>query len=173
MGIKHIAIIAVAIILASCNSGKQPVASVQHNSAKEAEVKIKNEKTQSVYKDYIVLKNALVQSDSVGARNASAKLSLSLKNISGCETTSKITDSISNDIGLVAQRDHFVLLSSELIPVIKQSSILSGNIFVEHCPMANDGKGAFWLSSEKEIKNPYYGNQMLDCGEVKEVIKAK
>jgi hypothetical protein len=27
-----------------------------------------------------------------------------------------------------------------------------------------------WLSSEKAIKNPYYGSAMLTCGEVTETI---
>jgi hypothetical protein len=27
--------------------------------------------------------------------------------------------------------------------------------------MSNDGKGAFWLSETKEIKNPYMGKAML------------
>jgi hypothetical protein len=37
--------------------------------------------------------------------------------------------------------------------------------------MAKNGDGAYWLASEKEIKNPYYGDDMLNCGEVKEEIK--
>jgi len=36
--------------------------------------------------------------------------------------------------------------------------------------MARDGAGAYWLSATKEIKNPYYGDAMLTCGETKEVI---
>jgi len=37
--------------------------------------------------------------------------------------------------------------------------------------MANNNKGADWISSESKIENPYYGKAMLKCGEVKEVIK--
>ena len=40
-----------------------------------------------------------------------------------------------------------------------------------HCPMANNGKGADWLSKENEVKNPYYGSMMLGCGKVTETIK--
>jgi hypothetical protein len=32
--------------------------------------------------------------------------------------------------------------------------------------MAFDDKGAYWLSAESEIKNPYFGKKMLECGEV-------
>lgn len=30
--------------------------------------------------------------------------------------------------------------------------------------MANTNKGAFWISEDKEIRNPYYGKQMMTCG---------
>jgi hypothetical protein len=46
----------------------------------------------------------------------------------------------------------------------------SGSIYVQYCPMANEGKGGYWLSSQEEIMNPYYGDDMLHCGEVKETI---
>jgi Cu(I)/Ag(I) efflux system membrane fusion protein len=37
--------------------------------------------------------------------------------------------------------------------------------------MADDNKGADWLSTEESIKNPYYGQSMLTCGEVTDTIK--
>lgn len=30
-----------------------------------------------------------------------------------------------------------------------------------------------WLSNNKAIKNPYYGNKMLNCGKVTEIISQK
>jgi len=36
--------------------------------------------------------------------------------------------------------------------------------------MANNNKGAKWLSVEAEIRNPYYGDAMLSCGSVVEVL---
>ena len=44
-------------------------------------------------------------------------------------------------------------------------------LFVEFCPMADNDRGANWLSKNKEIKNPYFGTSMLKCGEVKDEIK--
>lgn len=43
--------------------------------------------------------------------------------------------------------------------------------YYQFCPMANGGKGANWLSKENEVKNPYYGSEMLTCGKVVETIK--
>ncbi|RYF87461.1 MAG: DUF3347 domain-containing protein, partial [Chitinophagaceae bacterium] len=39
-------------------------------------------------------------------------------------------------------------------------------IYLQYCPM----KKASWLSSEKQIRNPYYGSSMLTCGEVTETF---
>lgn len=37
-----------------------------------------------------------------------------------------------------------------------------------HCPMAFDNQGADWLQRGGQINNPYFGDQMLRCGEVRE-----
>ncbi|MCF7826438.1 MAG: efflux RND transporter periplasmic adaptor subunit [Candidatus Marinimicrobia bacterium] len=36
------------------------------------------------------------------------------------------------------------------------------------CPMAFDNQGASWLQTDKQVKNPYFGARMLDCGEVRQ-----
>ncbi len=69
---------------------------------------------------------------------------------------------------LVAQRFRFARLS-EAVYAAARSFDLKGS-FVQFCPMANDNAGAIWLSSAKEIKNPYFGEAMLMCGETKEQI---
>lgn len=55
----------------------------------------------------------------------------------------------------------------DLLKVSKQET----TIYYQFCPMANDGKGANWLSKENVIKNPYYGSEMLHCGKTVEIIK--
>jgi hypothetical protein len=68
------------------------------------------------------------------------------------------------------QREHFTKLSIAMYEVMK---IIKADypIYYDHCPMYNSGKGGDWLSKESDIKNPYYGSQMLSCGSTKEVIK--
>jgi len=51
-----------------------------------------------------------------------------------------------------------------------KGAVKSGEVYKQYCPMAFDGKGAFWLSSSEEIRNPYYGDKMLKCGRVEETI---
>ena len=36
--------------------------------------------------------------------------------------------------------------------------------------IAAENNGGFWLCTEKEIKNPYFCNNMLDCGGVIEIV---
>lgn len=42
-----------------------------------------------------------------------------------------------------------------------------GPVYVVHCPMAFKNQGADWLSPESRVLNPYFGDRMLKCGEVK------
>ena len=64
----------------------------------------------------------------------------------------------------------FTTLSKNIYEVMKISKQETQTDY-QFCPMANNGKGANWLSKESEIKNPYYGSQMLSCGKTVETIK--
>lgn len=69
------------------------------------------------------------------------------------------------------QREHFVMLSKDIADLIKTFGNGGQTLYKDFCPMANDGKGAIWISEVKEIKNPYLGSKMPTCGSVKETIK--
>ena len=68
-------------------------------------------------------------------------------------------------------RNAFIGISSAMIALSESFGSLNGEVYVQHCPMADNHKGADWLSKEKNIKNPYFGSAMLACGEVKETIQ--
>jgi copper chaperone CopZ len=138
----------------------------------------------SVFDNYFALKDALVKTD--GA-TASAKASAMLTALDAVEMGKlkmeehtvwmKIEKGLKTDAQHIKenkdtehQREHFMSLSKnmyELIKVSKPAEI----VYYQFCPMANDGKGANWLSKESAIKNPYYGSQMLSCGKTVETIK--
>lgn len=75
----------------------------------------------------------------------------------------------SNDIDYV--RKHFVTLSEQMVMIAKTFEPSEKTLFIQHCPMADEDNGADWISTEQEIKNPYFGESMLKCGEVKTTIK--
>ena len=68
------------------------------------------------------------------------------------------------------QRDHFISLSNDIYALMSIAKY-EVPVYYQYCPMANDGKGANWLSKENEIKNPYYGSKMLTCGKTVSTIK--
>ncbi|WP_432671521.1 DUF3347 domain-containing protein [Flavobacterium sp. SM2513] len=67
------------------------------------------------------------------------------------------------------QREHFEALNTDITDLV---ALLGTDkvIYQDFCPMANNNKGALWLSEVKEIKNPYFGSKMLTCGSVKKQI---
>jgi hypothetical protein len=73
---------------------------------------------------------------------------------------------ISESKDLKKQREHFANLSNNMAALAKTVKLGNQPIYQAYCPM----KKASWLSSEKAIKNPYYGNAMLTCGQITETI---
>jgi len=129
---------------------------------------------------YLKMKDAFVASD-VGQVSAFAKAtSKKLKEISTTglgkmekqhlSKSIEMLDAIANNDNLENQRTHFVILNENIV-TIKMNIKSSTNYYVQKCPMANNNKGAVWLSTVKEIKNPYYGDAMLTCGRVVNEIK--
>ncbi|HKX87307.1 MAG TPA: DUF3347 domain-containing protein [Flavobacterium sp.] len=163
-----------------------------HSAAAKVEKEDLNDKVQekqtdplkAVFDHYFAVKDALVKTD---GNVASIKAKDLLKSI-GVVKMDQLGDNVHtvwmkvlNDLkehtahiadtkDIKHQRDHFMDLSKnmyELFKVSKQET----PIYYQHCPMANDGKGANWFSKESAVKNPYYGSQMLTCGKTVETIK--
>ena len=68
---------------------------------------------------------------------------------------------------IAKQRDVFATLSGYMMQLAKTEMLSDAYLYIDYCPM----KKAYWLSDSKPIRNPYYGNSMLTCGEIKETIK--
>lgn len=120
---------------------------------------------------YIQLKDALVASKQDEAKKISGELQKALLAISTGKTAATEAATIAYATTIADQRKAFSKLSTEMSALIKANSLASGQLYLEYCPMANDNEGAYWLSNEKEIKNPYFGKAMLNCGVVKETIQ--
>lgn len=68
--------------------------------------------------------------------------------------------------GLAEQREVFAEISPMIWELLQEAAYEGGTIYYQYCPM----KKAYWLSTEAEIRNPYYGAKMLNCGTQKEKI---
>ena len=132
-------------------------------------------------KPYLQLKDALVTSDanevSAFAKATSAALkSVAINNLGSMEQAHlkksiEMLDAISGNDNLENQRSHFVILNENMVPIAMSINGTDAPLYVQKCPMANNNKGAVWLSAEKDIRNPYYGDAMLKCGSVIEEIE--
>ncbi|RLD22353.1 MAG: efflux RND transporter periplasmic adaptor subunit, partial [Bacteroidetes bacterium] len=79
-------------------------------------------------------------------------------------------DKIIASSDIEAQRLAFSDLSNAVYSTIKMFNVSGLNVYYQFCPMAKDNTGAYWLSLDSEIRNPYFGDKMLKCGETKETI---
>ena len=137
-----------------------------------------------VYDSYFVVKDALVRTDGVLA-STNAKTLLNAINEVKMDQLSmgvhmlwmKVLKNLKEDASKIAdtkvigqQRSNFDSLSKNIYEVMKVSKQESPTYY-QFCPMANNGKGANWLSKEETIKNPYYGSQMMSCGKTVETIE--
>lgn len=171
-----ISIFAIVALFAACNQtqeNKETPASDSLATVPAVEVELRDTSINQAYKCYEDLKNVLVTSNASEARIAASELAIALRKVKGSENTAVLADKIAASTDLSEQRTTFTALSNDVITLFKQSEISSGSIYVQYCPMANEGEGGYWLSSQEEIMNPYYGDEMLHCGEVKETIEKK
>jgi ABC-type transport system substrate-binding protein len=135
---------------------------------------------------YLQLKNALAKDNGKDAATAGNAIvatlaTVDMKSLSATQMKSymDIADDLkehAEHIGANAgkiehQREHFVMLSKDVADLIKTFGNGGPTLYKDFCPMANNGKGAIWISELKEIKNPYYGKSMSTCGSVKETLK--
>ena len=74
-------------------------------------------------------------------------------------------------MSLEHQRKQFQIISDTIIEMVRNFDEMNDKLFVQFCPMADNNKGAYWLSKEEKVINPYFGEAMLTCGEVKQVIE--
>lgn len=65
-------------------------------------------------------------------------------------------------------RKHFSMLSFHILEMTETFGINKEVVYKDYCPMAFGDQGAYWLSEQKDITNPYFGAAMLNCGEVKQ-----
>jgi len=140
-----------------------------------------------IVKDYLSLKNALISGNDKTAASEGKNLLNTLSKIDMASIPNdkhqaymeiaadakEHAEHIGDNVGNIAhQREHLVSLSEDLNDLIKLFGAPQ-TLYQDHCPMFNGGKGAIWFSETKEIKNPYYGSKMIDCGSVQATIEVK
>lgn len=134
----------------------------------------------SLYVQYFELKDALTKDDFQSAKANSKDLKIAFEEISIKAfqddahekwmdyhgKLKKVLEHIHHHDNIEDLRDNFIALSDWMIQLTETFRPNSETLYLQHCPMANNDKGADWLSKEEVIVNPYFGESMLSCGEV-------
>ena len=160
------------------------MSSITKNERLKVSVKFQ-EQLKMVFNNYIKLKDALVKDDAddviIEAKNTLSSLTkVDIKLLKDekahadwmvlhKEIKSSVS-SISEETNIKVQRSHFKRLSMHLISAIETFGI-NKKVYSQYCPMADNNNGAYWLSKQEKVINPYFGEAMLTCGEVKQVIE--
>lgn len=189
-------IIGLAIVIiatSACNSANSNTADNNSNAdtpvtatTSKAVVSKPEISIKEIVEGYLQLKNALVSDNGKAAAVAGNEIVTAINNIDtnamGGEQRKAYID-IANDakenaehIGANAgkldhQREHFEMLSKDIADLVKIFGNSEHPLYRDFCPMYNKGKGAYWISETKEIKNPYLGKAMPTCGTMKEELK--
>jgi Cu(I)/Ag(I) efflux system membrane fusion protein len=143
------------------------------------------EEIKTIFDEYLKLKNALVKDDFENAVQISSALIVAINKTNMGVFTGEAHDvwmkhssemevslrKIAKSGNIGEMRKQFKSLSDELILLAVTFAPLGKELYIQHCPMANDNNGADWISGDKTIKNPYFGESMIGCGEVTKVLK--
>ena len=139
----------------------------------------------TVYKAYLSMKNAFFDSDAQKVKQTALQVR---QNLDATDMTLLKGDahnhwmeqlkvlqakigSISKLNDIDKQRYEFIGFNQAFYKSIKTFGLENVTAYYQYCPMANQDQGAFWFSSTAEIKNPYFGESMPECGETREVLK--
>lgn len=179
--------LALALILSACGSNEEDRADSQDHTAMEhgeamdgnkmpvgksaSSVVLKDDKLNAVYQHYIHLTTALTRADMSEAKVAANAIEAGAKDVAGGGTLASAASKISSASSVEDQRAAYETMSNDMMKLVKKAGLAEGKVYVQYCPMAFDNKGASWLSSTEEIRNPYMGEKMMSCGENRESIQ--
>ncbi|MEP0987068.1 efflux RND transporter periplasmic adaptor subunit [Ekhidna sp.] len=139
----------------------------------------------NVYQVHLDLQKAFLATDATAAKKQAGSVKSALDKVdmslvkgemhnqwmNSLKTLKTTLGNIESGSDIEKQRLAFADFSDALYSAIKMFGTTGETIYYQYCPMARDNKGAYWLSAVEEIKNPYFGDAMLTCGENKAVIK--
>ena len=123
---------------------------------------------QSVLDRYIQIQTSLAGDSLKGVPEAASEIAATSKASAGV-----IPESVAVQAGVMAKatdikaaRETFKPLSAALIAALATEKSISGQYYEAFCPMAN----ASWIQVGKKIANPYFGSDMLSCGEIRKAV---
>ncbi len=137
-----------------------------------------------VYDNYLKLKDALTKDELNDSKEAAKSMEESINKVSMALFTGDAHNQLMTFEGNLKKdltaaktaknidelRKYFQNISNEMVRMTEQFHAYSGTLYLQNCPMADNNKGADWLSLDQNIVNPYFGKAMLTCGEVTKTL---
>lgn len=184
-------IVAVAFFWVSCQSSEPKSTNEKADSTTKVSVDVSDSlaaKMSIVLNTYFQLKDAFVAGDTVAIDSAAKMLKTNIQPISlnelqsdskryneghsALESLDGEVDGLLGENTILGKRKEFQMISDIMYDLITSVGVSKDQVvYRDFCPMFNDDKGAYWLSANKQINNPYYGSDMLDCGEIKQTLQ--
>lgn len=161
------ALIATAALLAACSTPDSTDDSV--GAEPTHGTYLKDSYAEVPLDQYLRIKDALVSSNPTEAQAAAKHLdSLWTTNSPGDQLLSSVRQ-LASTSDLEAQREAFYSLTQAYL-VSLETKPGEDTLYLQFCPMAFDFEGATWISREKVVMNPYFGDEMLNCGVVRKPL---
>lgn len=138
-----------------------------------------------VYNAYLKMNDAFVKSNAKSVANEAKKVIKAIESVDMAllehdphmkwmdqlEILNRTINAISKSNDIEEQRHEYIQFNLAFYESVKIFGLENTSAYFQYCPMANNDKGAYWLSSTKDILNPYFGDAMLTCGETKETVE--
>ncbi len=135
-----------------------------------------------VIHNYLVLKDALVATKRASGQKAAEALLKALNQVDPSGSPVELQAFWGKQVGpmkahtrniveagtMEIQRKQFFFLSELVIRNVRSLGSGDQPLFLQHCPMAFNNQGGDWVSAQPQIMNPYFGDEMLHCGIVKD-----
>ncbi len=174
---KTLYILSISLLILSCKNEPKTKVAPAHEINKDLNetsntvtVDFTTPEATQLYIDYLAVKGAMVNTNAEKTKVAAKLLAKHLEGKNEYQNVSMVATLISSTDDIEKQREFFVGLNEQTTAALK-GKLASGKIYQQFCPMAFDGKGGYWLSNSDEVRNPYFGDVMLACGEVTKEIK--
>ena len=163
-----VTILAFASLISCKNEKKDNTSTSDSNTetTKTVGLSFSDDNVGEQFQHYIHVKTALVNSD---AKEALSGAKMLMENTDD-PALKGLLSKISETSDIEAQRTVFSDVTAKMTAIV-DASISSGEVYQQFCPMAFNNQGGYWLSTEEDSRNPYFGDKMLKCCKVTETIK--
>lgn len=183
-------VIAAIVLLAACSGNKDQQVTEEIKKveplAQSKNSAIFNTTFSNFLNAYFHLKDALVLTNDTMAIASAKLLKASADSIKMDELTAdkSIVEMANGYMGSITaeatalqgekniegKRKSFQVISDNIYDLVRTVRFDKQVLYHQFCPMAFKDQGAYWLSPNSDVKNPYFGKKMLTCGEVKDSI---